>query len=160
MPPWGCRSNVYQYHTRGTPSLPFTSKAQSDCLYPLRFLRFRSPKHLPSIDLDQVLDLPGPPPWLRRKCLTALCHICGRQALLPKSLQIPLCYNRLEVPRYRGGFADVWIGDYQGQRVAAKVLRVYTTSDLDKIRRVRWFRIILSVLSLTMVPSRGSAKKY
>jgi len=85
---------------------------------------------------NQALDLPGSPPWLRRKCLTALCHICGRQALLPKSLQIPLCYNRLEAPRYRGGFADVWTGDYQGQRVAAKVLRVYTTSDLDKIRRV------------------------
>jgi len=38
------------------------------------------------------------------------------------------------------------MGDYQGQQVAAKVLRVYTTSDLDKIRRVSRFYIILSVL--------------
>ena len=46
----------------------------------------------------------------------------------------------------------MWMGDYQGQRVAAKVLRVYTTSDLDKIRRVGSFYIILSIFirELTM----------
>ncbi|KAF9646821.1 kinase-like protein, partial [Thelephora ganbajun] len=61
--------------------------------------------------------------------------ICGRCASLPASLQIPLCYNRSDVPRYRGGYADVWKGAYQGCLVAAKVLRVYSTSNLDKIRR-------------------------
>ena len=71
-----------------------------------------------------------------------MCHICDGQALLPRSLQIPLCYNRLEVPRYRGGYADVWMGNYQGQRVAAKVLKVYSTSDFDKIRRVGRLYII------------------
>ena len=40
------------------------------------------------------------------------------------------------MPQYSGGFSDVWTGNYQGQRVAAKVLRVYLTSDLDEIRRV------------------------
>jgi len=46
----------------------------------------------------------------------------------------------------------VWMGDYQGQRVAAKALRVYATSDLDKIRRVGSFYIILSIFirELTM----------
>jgi hypothetical protein len=91
---------------------------------------------------DQALDLPGLPPLLRRKYLSALCHICSRRALLPTSLQIPLCYNRLEFPQYRGGFADVWMGDHQGRRVAAKVLRVYTTSDFDKIRRVGYLHAV------------------
>ena len=62
--------------------------------------------------------------------------MCDGPALLPRSLQIPLCYNWLEVPWYRGWYADVWMGNYQGLRVAAKALRVYSTSDFDKIRRV------------------------
>ena len=85
---------------------------------------------------DQALDLPDLPPRLRKKCLTALCKICGRQGLLPRSLQIPLCYNRSETPLYRGGYADVWKGEHQSCHVAVKVLRVYTTSDFDKITSV------------------------
>ena len=69
----------------------------------------------------------------RKKCLSVLCKICGRQALLPKSLQIPLCYDRSKNPLYRGGYADVWMGEYQGHEVAVKVLRVYSASNLDKI---------------------------
>ena len=69
-------------------------------------------------------------------CFGVLCRICGSQALLPRSLQIPLCYNRLDTPLYRGGFADVWKGEYQGRPVAVKALRVYSTSDFAKITRV------------------------
>lgn len=39
-------------------------------------------------------------------------------------------------PAYYGGFADVWKCQYNGQMIAAKALRVYSTSDLDRIRRV------------------------
>ena len=89
---------------------------------------------------SQALDLPNLPSPPRSKWLSALCRVCGRRALLPRSLQIPLCYNRLELPQYSGGFSDVWIGDYQGRRVAAKALRVYLTSDLHKIRKVGHFK--------------------
>jgi hypothetical protein len=75
-------------------------------------------------------------PQLRKRCLNTLCKICGRQALLPRSVQIPLCYDRSHTPLYRGGFADVWKGSYEGREVAVKVLVVYLTSDLDKITRV------------------------
>jgi len=42
----------------------------------------------------------------------------------------------METPQGHGGFADVWKGHYQGEDVAVKVLRVYLTSDFERIRRV------------------------
>jgi len=91
-------------------------------------------KHSPPT--KQALDLPNLQPRLRKKCLSALCKICGRQALLPRSLRIPLCYDRSDTPLYRGGFADVWKGEHQGRQVAVKVLRVYSTSDFYKVTSV------------------------
>ena len=73
---------------------------------------------------------------LRKKCLSALCKICGRHGLLPRSLQIPTCYDRSEDPLRGGGYADVWMGEYQDRKVAVKVLRVYSTSNLAKIKNV------------------------
>ena len=65
-----------------------------------------------------------------------LCKICGHHALIPRSIQIPLCYNRTGAPRYQGGFAEVWKGEHEGVEVAVKVLKVFMTSDLTKIMRV------------------------
>ena len=48
----------------------------------------------------------------------------------------------------RGGFADVWKGQYCGEGVAAKVLRLYPKDDLGKMRSVGgWlrFRLVMSV---------------
>ena len=73
---------------------------------------------------------------LRKKCLSAVYKICGRQVLLPSSLQIPLCYDRSDDALYSGGYADVWMGEHQGCKVAVKVLRVYTTSNINKITSV------------------------
>ena len=80
------------------------------------------------------MDSIGPP--LRQKCLSVLCKICGREALLPRSLRIPLCYDRSDDPLYTGGFADVWMGEHRGIKVAAKVLRVSESSNFDKITSV------------------------
>ena len=76
------------------------------------------------------------PPWLRRKCLATLRKICSHHVLIPRSIQIPLCYDRTEDPRYEGGFAKVWKGEHEGIEVAAKVLKVFASSDLAKIKRV------------------------
>ena len=51
-------------------------------------------------------------------------------------MQIPVCYNGSETPQYFGGFADVWKGSHEGKDVAAKVLRLYTTSDFERARNV------------------------
>jgi len=74
---------------------------------------------------------------MKKKCLSALCKICGRHALLPSPFQIPLCFDQSkDRARYRGGYADVWVGKHQGCDVAVKVLRVYSESDLDKTTSV------------------------
>ena len=70
-------------------------------------------------------------PKLRKKTLSALCKICGRQTLLPTSLQIPFNYDRSSLPLGSGGCADVWMGEHQGRKVAVKVLRLSTSSNLE-----------------------------
>ena len=48
-------------------------------------------------------------------------------------MKIPVWYDRMDRALYRGGFADVWKGKYRDRDVAIKVLRTYSTSDLQKI---------------------------
>ena len=115
----------------------------------------------PSPSTDQALDLPDLPLRLRKKCLSALCKICGRQALLPRSLQIQLCYDRSDTPQYRGGYADVWKGKHRGHHVAVKVLRIYSTSDYNKIVSVGSRSLLKSMRrpADTDWRRRGSARK-
>ena len=56
--------------------------------------------------------------------------------MLPKSLQIPLCFDPAENPHDKGGLADVWKVRHEGQDVAAKSLRVYLANGLEQTRRV------------------------
>ncbi|KAF9645417.1 hypothetical protein BDM02DRAFT_3101364, partial [Thelephora ganbajun] len=67
-------------------------------------------------------------------------------------------------PVYRGGFADVWKGQYHGREVAAKVLRVWKEGDLGRITRgfcrgiVAWRALrhpnILPLLGVMMTGNR------
>jgi len=59
--------------------------------------------------------------------------MCGRHALLPAALKIPVCYDRTSVASYKGGYGDVWKGEYRGRDVAVKVIRMYLNSDLQRI---------------------------
>jgi hypothetical protein len=90
------------------------------------------------------------PSQTRRSCLRSLHRICGRQALLPGSLKIPLCYDPTETPLCHGGFADVWKCEYKGQEVVAKVLRVYMRDDLRRIRGVGCPRPVPCIGGLTV----------
>ena len=72
-------------------------------------------------------------PRTRKNSLKLLYRICGRYALLPRALEIPICYDRTGVALFKGGFADVWKGEHCGRDVAVKVLRTYASSDLQKI---------------------------
>jgi len=65
-------------------------------------------------------------------CLHCLYRVCGREALVPRSLELPLSYPT----DCHGGFADVWKGRHDGREVAVKVLRVYSSGDPGRIRKV------------------------
>ena len=74
--------------------------------------------------------------WTRKPCVKSLYRTCGRCALLPKALMIPVCYDRTGIPIYSGGFGDIWKGKHDGRDVAVKVLKTYSNSDLQRIHRV------------------------
>ena len=77
--------------------------------------------------------MPDLSPRTRKKCLKSLYRMCGRHALLPRTLEVPICYDRIGVALYRGGSADVWEGEHRGRAVAVKVLRTYSNSDSQKV---------------------------
>jgi hypothetical protein len=58
----------------------------------------------------------------RGRCLRFLYTICGREVLLPQSLEVLPHYIQ-GVLMYRGGRWDVFRGQYQGREVAVKALR-------------------------------------
>lgn len=71
--------------------------------------------------------------------------------MLPNALKVPICYDRTTLALYRGGYADVWKGEYRGQDVAVKVIRTYKNSDLKKILGVSgWLFLIFAVAGLTV----------
>lgn len=79
----------------------------------------------------------------RQKCLRCSYKICGREALLPKSLPIPPHRVRSDTLLHCGGFTDVWKGKYNGQIVAVKILRVHSTSDLEKAKKVNSSQLVV-----------------
>ena len=98
-----------------------------------------------------MLDSLGPP--LRRKCLHILCKICGRQALLPRSLQItPRCDRSDHLwdlggrivewdvggrifQWFLGGLAVGWESEDEGTAVVVKAL-IVMTNNADKVIKV------------------------
>ena len=86
--------------------------------------------------------------------------MCGRHALLPTSLKIPVSFERTGDALYRGGFADVWKGEHCGPDVAVKVIRIYSDSDLQRVIGVSCQPCHLpAYLRLDSVPYRGSARR-
>ena len=71
----------------------------------------------------------------RLKLFNRLCKTCSRHRVIPKSMHIPDC-SKDSVEVECGGHANVSRATYGGRRVAIKVVRVYTTSDLDVILSV------------------------
>ena len=87
-------------------------------------------------------------------------RVCRRHALLPRALKISVRYDRTRDALFRGGFADVWKGEYDGREVAVKVLRTYETSDFQKIIGVGCLLCSLSACEPTNDAIRGSARRW
>lgn len=73
---------------------------------------------------------------IQNKCLKLLYRTCGHHALLPSTLEVPVCFDQTSNALYRGGYADVWKGRYCAKDVAVKVIRTYSNDDLIKIMKV------------------------
>ena len=109
---------------------------------------------------DQALDRPDLPPPTGKKCLKLLYKTCGHHALLPRTLDIPVHYDRTGAALFRGGYADVWKGEHCGQNVAVKVIRTYSNSDLQKIIGVSCSLCSLFIcMSADNLQCRGSARR-
>jgi len=99
------------------------------------------------------LDIPEFDLRTRKKFLKALYKKCGCHSILPKTMHIPVCYNRMTFPLFKGGFGDVWKGGYSNREVAVKVLRVHSDSDLQKIIGVGfWSRPLITCKSTDRNP--------
>ena len=101
--------------------------------------------------IDQALESLNLLTQIRKKGLKVVYRMCGRNRLLPRSLQVPLCYDRQGFPLYAGGFADVWKGEHLGQDVAVKVIRTPSSVDLQSSRKIISVgcAILLRIHSLT-----------
>jgi len=55
-------------------------------------------------------------------------------------MKVLIQYDRTSAALCRGGFGDVWKGEYNGRDVAVKVVRTYSNSDLQKILGVSCLR--------------------
>ena len=91
----------------------------------------------------QALDRPDLSPQTGENCLKLLYRMCGRLALLPTTMIIPVSLERIGGASYRGGFADVWKEEHCGRDIAVKIIRTYSDSDLQRVIGVSyWFSSI------------------
>ena len=68
-----------------------------------------------------------------------LYRTCGYHALVPKAFKVLVYYDGTSDPLFRGGFADVWKGEFFGRAVAVKVIRTDSKSGLKKFIEVSWW---------------------
>ena len=108
-----------------------------DMVYEVYLYSLSSPKVTPTNIRwvsNQASEFLDPALWTR--CLQVLSKICGRHALLPRSLSIPISWDPAEEPLYRAGCADVWKGISCGQNVAIKIPRLYRSVGHERVKKV------------------------
>ena len=75
-------------------------------------------------------------------------------------MHITVSYGKTGSALYRGGFADVWKGEYSGRDVAVKVIRTYSDSNLQRMMGVSFSFPYLSVCRCAdRVLCRNSARR-
>lgn len=87
-------------------------------------------------------------------CLEYLHETCSFHDLHPRPMEIKLPNHPAGAAHCRGGFADVFKCTYRNQEVAIKVLRTYSSSDIQNMTRVSYTRpfVPLYVLAHLLQP--------
>ena len=97
-----------------------------------RLMIFGAPRLTPR----QAFEAPNMALDTRRKSVRILRRVCSSQAILPRSCILSDDISKEADARFAsGGFADIWKGRNNGNRVCVKAFRVYTT-EMSKIKRV------------------------
>jgi len=73
---------------------------------------------------------------LKNTCFRVLRKVSLSHAVLPKSYFPSGVTLSRTVPYSPGGFADVWKGELDGNRVCVKAFRTQTAANGDRIRQV------------------------
>ena len=74
---------------------------------------------------------------LRRKSVRILRRVCSLQNILPRSCVLSDDISREgDIAFASRGFADVWKGRHNGNRVCIKAFRAYTLKNPSKVKRV------------------------
>ena len=85
----------------------------------------------------QVLDNGGLHRRKRKKYQRYLRNLCGIFGILPSSFMLEPTFDERETePFATGGFSDIYKATLNRSPVVIKSLRVTTTADLGKVRRV------------------------
>ena len=75
---------------------------------------------------------------LRRRSVRILRRVCGSQTILPRSCVLSDNISKEgDIAFASGGFADVWKGRHNENRVCIKAFRAYTADNLSKMKQVR-----------------------
>ncbi|KAG6839972.1 hypothetical protein C0991_009927 [Blastosporella zonata] len=85
----------------------------------------------------RLLDMPGLKADFRSNLLVAAQRLSRRSGLHPTCYELKGIKLLSEFPIASGGFADVYKGNFEGQTVCLKVLRIYQTTKVQSFFEVR-----------------------
>lgn len=101
-------------------------------------------------------------PKERPVILNRLCKNCDLERSLPKLMVITdaSIQTKSKIPVAGGGFGDVYEGEFVGRPAAIKVMRFWTSNDLDDFLSVcTTFRAVPKEPTLKLSPHRGSVER-
>jgi len=85
----------------------------------------------------QALEFPDMDLDLRKKIFRILQKVCGSQTILPRSSVLSNnVVKEGDIAFACGGFADIWGGRHNGNRVCIKAFRFFTAENLSRIKQV------------------------
>ncbi|KDR72752.1 hypothetical protein GALMADRAFT_143032 [Galerina marginata CBS 339.88] len=95
-------------------------------------LRYRGDTAQQLLDLIQMLlDYPQAGVGAKNNLLAALSRLCGKSGLHPRCFVLT-GIKRGESQATSGAFADIWKGEFQGQPVCLKIVRMYQSSNRER----------------------------
>ena len=75
-------------------------------------------------------------PGLENRCFRVLRKVSASCGVLPRSYRLEGVTLDDIIPYASGGFADIWKGQWDGNRVCVKAFRTQAGANLEKIKRV------------------------